>query len=464
MKADNHTSVVEEPIALDAGLKSLRIDRSNKRGVQSPRRWLRWVIAGVVLLVFLGTGWFIYGGINSAIEVETVRVRSSSASASGGGAGPTILNATGYIIAAHRIEMASKVVGRVAWIGVEKGDRVTQGQVLARLEDDEYRAQVLQAEGNLENLKAKLAEQEHGSLPEEVSRAKSDVDSATADLENYRITLNRDRQLTQAGVMTQQNLDDAQAKYDNQLAKVASLQRTHELVKKGPRQEEIAATRAQILQAQGALDNAKISLENTIIRAPVSGTILERNVEKGEFITTGFVGDRGAKGYVVSLADLGHLQVELDINQSDFAKLGPNQPATVTTDAYPDRKYRGEIEEISPEGNRQKATVQVKVKVLNPDDFLRPEMNASVAFQAPDTPGQKAETKPPLTIPASAVRDGAVFLVVDRKAVRRQVQVSGASPQGVIVASGLIGGEDVIMNPPSELKEGQKVRQKEKQP
>ena len=462
MPVDHLSSVIDEPPnAMDAGLKSLRIDRSGKLSVQSPRRWLRWVIGGVVLVVLLGTGWFAYGRLNSAIEVETMRVRTSSTSTSGGG---TTLNATGYIIAAHRIEVASKVVGRVAWIGVEKGDRVTQGQVLARLEDDEYRAQVLQAEGNLENLKAKLAEQEHGSLPEEVSRAKSDVDSATADLENDRIALNRTRELTAEGVTPKQNLDDAQAKYENQLAKVASLQRTSELVKKGPRQEQIAATRAQIQQAQGSLDNAKISLENTIIRAPVNGTILERNVERGEFITTGFVGDRGAKGYVVSLADLGHLQVELDINQSDFAKLGPNQPATVTTDAYPDRKYRGEIEEISPEANRQKATVQVKVKVLNPDEYLRPEMNASVAFQAADTPDQKAETKSPLIIPASAVRDGAVFLAVDGKALRRQVQVSGTSPQGFIVASGLNGGEDVIINPPAELKEGQKVLQKEKQP
>ena len=104
-------------------------------------------------------------------------------------------------------------------------------------------------------------------------------------------------------------------------------------------------------------------------------------MEKGEFVTTGFVGDRGAKGYVVSMADLNDLQVELDINQNDFARArSAGRSAIVTTDAYPDRKYDGVIDEISPEANRQKATVQVKVKVLNPDEFLRPEMNASVAF------------------------------------------------------------------------------------
>ena len=99
-----------------------------------------------------------------------------------------------------------------------------------------------------------------------------------------------------------------------------------------------------------------------MIRAPVTGTILERAVEKGEFVTTSFVGERGAKGYVVSLADLNDLRVELDINQNDFAKLGARQRGTITMDAYPDRRYEGVIDEISPEANRQKATVQVKVR------------------------------------------------------------------------------------------------------
>ena len=137
---------------------------------------------------------------------------------------------------------------------------------------------------------------------------------------------------------------------------------TFDLVKIGPRKEQIDAVPGQIEQAQGTVAYAETQLSNTVIRAPVTGTILERAVEKGEFVTTSFVGDRGAKGYVVSLADLNDLQVELDINQNDFAKLGPKQKGIVTTDAYPDRKYEGYIYEISPEANRQKATVQVKVK------------------------------------------------------------------------------------------------------
>lgn len=358
---------------METELKQLKIDRTQRR---ESRRSFRGFVIGAVLLALLGAGSFIYARLNVAPEVETARLRPPSS-----GAGPEIiLNATGYIVAAHKIELASKVVGRVAWIGVDKGDRVRQGQVLVRLEDDEYRAHLLEAQGQVETLKARLAEAEHGSRPEEIAKAKADVEQARADLSDFKVTLDRTRELVKERIMARQSLDDAQAKYDGQAARVASLERAYDLVRLGPRQEEIDATKAQLLQAQGTLDYAQTQLDNTVILAPVSGTILERNVEKGEFVTTGFVGDKGAKGYVVSMANLKDLQVELDINETDFAKLGPRQPGITTTDAYPDRKYKGSIEEISPEANRQKATVQVKVKIDDPDDYLRPDMNASVAF------------------------------------------------------------------------------------
>jgi HlyD family secretion protein len=202
-------------------------------------------------------------------------------------------------------------------------------------------------------------------------------------------------------------------------------------------------------------------LNNTVIRAPVTGTILERAVEKGEFVTTSFVGERGAKGYVVSLADLNDLQVELDISQNDFAKLGPTQKGIVTTDAYPDRKYQGIINEISPEANRQKATVQVKVKVTNPDDYLRPEMNASVAFIDETKKVSGAPAKPVIYVPSSAVRDNAVFVMNDGKAIRRVVKTGAVTSQGLRIEDGLFGGEDLIANPPADLKDGAKVRRKQ---
>jgi HlyD family secretion protein len=439
-------------------LKNLQIDRGKRQTHEASPWAVRWIVAGVAIFVLLGAARFIYAKLTAATEVQIVRVHAAAPLTSSGG--NVILNATGYIVAAHKIELAAKVVGKVAWIGVDKGYKVKAGDVLVRLEDDEYRAHLLESKGNLEMLKAKLAEAQNGSRPEEIAKAKADLEQAKADQENARVTLERTRDLVHQKVLSSQALDDAQARYDGAVAKTGSFDRVYELVRLGPRKEEIDALRAQVQQAQGTLDYNQTQLDNTIIRAPIDGTILERNVEKGEFVTTGFVGDKGAKGYVVSMANLRELDVELDINQNDFGKLGPTQAGIVTTDAYPDRKYEGAIREISPEANRQKATVQVKVKVINPDDYLRPEMNASVAFYSKDKPGSHAEVKPLVIVPASTVRDNGVFVVVDGKAVRRTVKVAGTTSQGVQIADGLIGGEDIIMNPPADLKDGQRVRPK----
>ena len=197
-----------------------------------------------------------------------------------------------------------------------------------------------------------------------------------------------------------------------------------------------------------------------MIRAPIAGTILERNVETGEFVTNGFVGDKGAKGYVVSLADLDDLQVELDVNQSDFAKIQATQTAWVVTDAYPDRKYEARIVEISPEANRQKGTVQVKVRILHPDNYLRPEMNASVAFSTTkeNVAGVTGLLMDSLTIPETAVRRGAVFVVTDGHASKRAVTLGRAMGDRIEVRNGLAGGDTVIVNPPQDLKDGDKVR------
>jgi HlyD family secretion protein len=438
---------------MEAELKKLKIERSQKRAGPSP--WaVRWIVVGVLLFVLAGAASFAWKKVNAAADVEIVRVHAAGAEAAGPG---VTLNATGYIVAAHKIEVASKVLGRVAWIGVDKGDRVRQGDVIVRLEDDEYRAQLQQAKGQLANLEARLEELLNGSRPEEIAQAEANLNVARADMENARINLERIRKLHDEKVFAKQALDDAQARFDAQRARVAALEKAFELVRLGPRQEQIAAMRGQVQQARGSVDFFETQLANTVIRAPVTGTILERAVEKGEFVTTSFVGERGAKGYVVSLADLNDLEVELDISQNDFARLKPRQQAVVTTDAFPDRKYAGVIEEISPEANRQKATVQIKVKIQNPDDYLRPEMNASVAFVA-DEKAAAAGGPPVIVAPSSAVRDNAVFVVLHGKAVRRPVKTGPATARGIRIEQGLIGGEDLIVNPPSGLKDGDRVR------
>jgi HlyD family secretion protein len=446
---------------MDAELQNLRIDRT-KRRQSGPSRWATiWIAVGIILLLLLGGYSLFSGRLQQAPEVETVRVQAISAASAPEG---VVLNATGYIVAAHKIEVAAKVIGKVNWIGVEKGDRVREGQVLVRLEDDEYQASLLQARGQLANLQAKLDEALHGSRPEEIAQALSNLNAAKSDLDNAKVSLDRARNLVKERLTPQQSVDDAQARYDTAVHRVDSLQKAYELVKLGPRQEEIASLRGAVDQARGAVAYAETNLANTIIRAPVSGTILERAVEKGEFVTTSFVGDRGAKGYVVSLADLNDLEVELDISQNDFAKLHAQQRGTVTTDAFPDRKYEGFIKEISPEANRQKATVQIKVKVVKPDEYLRPEMNASVAFladrKAESTTAAAVPARPVVMIPAAAVKDGAVFVYLDGRAIRRAVKTGATSGTSVRIESGLNGGEDLITNPPAGLKDGDKVRQK----
>ena len=441
---------------IDKGLDSLRIDRSERRAGKGSPAWAKWwILAGVALFLVFGIWRFGFAGAG-AVEVETLRVTPRTSGDSGEA---VVLEAAGYVVAHHKIELTPKVVGRVAWIGVEKGDPVKKDQVIVRLEDAEYRARVTQAEGNRAALKARLAELEAGSRPEEIALAKANLDEAKADLENSRVSLERAQSLTDAGVFPKQQLDDARARFESQKARVESLDRAFELVRIGPRQEVIDAVRGQVTQAEGELAYMRTRLEATLIRAPVEGTILERNVEVGEFVTTSFVGERGAKGYVVSLADLNDIQVELDISQDDFAKLGPNQRGAVWTDAFPDRKYKGKIVEISPEADRQKATVQVKVQILEPDDYLRPEMNANVAFLADKKPAGTTPEKPTIVIPAAALRDGnAVFVLQGGRARRRPVSVGSTSSRGVEVTDGLVGGEDLIVNPSPELEDGDPVR------
>jgi HlyD family secretion protein len=447
-------------------LQSLRIDRSQRgdSGGEPPLWAQRYILGGIALVVLLGVIALAYRLLSSdAPEVEVVR---AAAETTGNDAGGTVLSATGYIVAHHTINVNSKVTGRLEWIGVEKGDKVKEGQVLVRLEDQEFRASYEQARGALENAHAYLDELQHGSRPEEIQQAQHNLDEARATLVNDKLTLDRTKELASGGVVSRQALDDATAKFESDQQRVNSLERASQLMKIGPRAEEIARAQGAVLQAQGQLDYAKSQLDATVIRAPVTGTILDRTAEKGELITAQFASAAagGPQGSVVSLADLNDLQVELDIAQADFARLGPAQKAIVTTDAYPDKEYSGVIAQISPEANRQKATVQVKVQVLNPDKYpniqLRPEMNATVKFLANEAP---KNTKEPsgVYVPSTAIRDRdgkkIVFLAYNGKAVSREVHIVGQRSDGALV-DGLVGGESVITTAPATLKDGDKIK------
>ena len=443
-------------------LKGLRIDRSDRGGSggDGPVWARRYIVVGIAVVVVLSVSALAYRLLApSAPEVEVARATAESPATGGG----VVLSATGYIVAHHKINVNSKVTGRVKWIGVEKGDKVKEGQVLVRLEDDEFRAQYQQARGAAESARAYLEELQHGSRPQEVLQAQHNLDEAQATATNDKITLDRTKELVASGVLSKQALDDATAKYESDQQRVQSLQQAARLVNIGPRAEEIARAQGALVQAEGQEAYAKSQLDATVIRAPVTGTILERTAEKGELVTSQFAStaEGGPQGEVVALADLNDIQVELDIAQDDFAKLGPNQKGIVTVDAYPDRKYEGEIAQISPEANRQKATVQVKVQILHPDAYLRPEMNATVKFLAEETPKAGGSEPTGVFVPSNAVRDHdgkkVVFLAFNNKALMREVHVVAQRSGGVLV-QGLNGGEDVITAGAQNLQDGDKIK------
>jgi HlyD family secretion protein len=434
---------------LEKDLDALRIPADMRGEAPRPgqsarrRRWWTAVAAAVAALAILGF-------VNLRSAPVTVQVGRAEITTDTGPAATLV--ASGYVAPAHQVEVGTKVMGKVAWIGVEKGDRVRQGQVLVRLEDDEYRARVASARGALATAEANLQQLRNGSRPEEIARAQ-------AEMEGARTTYERVRQLVAARVYSQQQLDDAKAQYDVAL-------KNYELAKLGPRQEAIDQARAAVTQAQGDLAYAQTQLDATQITAPIAGTILDRVVETGELVTTMFTGDRGAKSYVVSLANLSDIRVELDVNESDFGRVSMGQPYDIVLQAYPTRHYPGKVVEISPEANREKGTVQVKVQILKPDELVRPQMLARVSFQQAAGTDKRDGTPltsaaPSVTIPRTArtERNGrsVVFVVRDGRVRLQEIQTNDPGGDALVVTQGLSGGESVVLNAPANLEDGARV-------
>ena len=439
--------------SLSKELESLRIERDRRPG---PRRGLPgWAWKLLVAAVAVGAAGLLWLGAGpQAVEVARVTAIETKEAV-------TVLVAGGYVVAHHKIQLGSKVVGRVAWIGVEKGDRVKKDQVLVRLDNTEYRAQVEQARGALQATEARLAQLQTGSRPEEIQQARARADETEANLRNAQTNYDRTRGLDRDGVVSKQELDRARDQLDMARAQAEQAHKNYELVHQGPRREEIDQGRALVEQARGALRYYETMLDATEIRSPIDGTVLERLVETGEMVTTMFVGETGAKSSVVSLADLNDLQVEVDISQTEFARVSLGQPCAVVPDAFPDRRYRAVVAEIAPQANRQKATVQVKVQVKNPDAYLRPEMNARVSFEDPRA-GQASVRQ--LLAPRSALfqADGksAVMAVENGRAVIKPVTAGEEMGGSVRIASGLNGDETLVVGSPAALKSGQRLRVK----
>lgn len=440
-----------------ARLEDLRIDRSQRQDEPGPRRSLfRSAVIGAVVLIAAG------GALFAVLKVRddttpTVHVMQVRPALTGTGSSPVQLHANGYIVPEHEIEVASKIAGRVQWIGVEKGDRVRRGQILVRLDDTEARAQLQQAQANLVAAEAKLAELKAGSRPQEVGEARAAFQQAQADASNQDIALRRTTELYRSGIASRAQYDDAVNQAKMAHARLDSARQNLSMVEIGPRTEEITLARAQVDQARAAVTYQQSLLDATVIRAPISGTVLERDIERGEMISTmNFGGSSGIKPSAVTLADLRNVDVQLDISENQIPGVRLHQPALIRLNADSGHTYHGWVREIAPEADRAKATVQVKVRIADPDAALRPEMDTGVDLLRGRT--ASAPSTPVLLIPASAVRDHSVFVVENGTAFRRTVETAAAPDDQFRVLSGVRPGDELVLDPPATLKNRQRVR------
>lgn len=257
--------------------------------------------------------------------------------------GETILTVSGYIVARERIELSPRFMGVVKWIGVKKGDPVTNNQVVVLLDDSEYQARLKETQGRLA--------------------------LAKANMEKAKLQYDRVKTLASQSVESKQMEDDMRL--------------------------NVEAGKAAIGEIDGQIDFIQTYIDWCVIRAPINGVVLEKLVDPNELVTPqSFGGTRGPSTALIALADLKDLQVEIDLNEADVAKATLGQRCRVSPEAYPDHVYEGYVAEKAPEANRQKGTLQVKVQIRNPDKFLTPELTARVDFLKESDSAPSAANKP----------------------------------------------------------------------
>ncbi len=397
-------------------LSRLRIERDRpttkvRRGFRL-NLWLFLGALGVLAMALLARG----GG---GVEVTTANVEFSGAGGGGGGGG---LTASGYVEARTTASVSSKISGRLEYLGVSEGDPVSQGQVIARLESADYQALLEQQKAEVALTQATLAE-------------------SKATREQLRRDLARTEELLKDQVVSNQEAERMRASLEEAEARVASAE-------------------ARILVARSGVAVASANLENTYIRAPFDGTVLRRDAELGELVAPSVAGGGLTRGAVATIADLSDLEVEVDVNEAYIGRVRNGQPARVTLDAYPDTTFRGEVRQVMPTADRQRATVQVKVRIVDQDPRILPEMGARVEFTEQAAAGAPARVR--ILLPAEAAREESgqsyVWLVRGGKLERRDVELGPVSGDRREVRSGLSGGERVVIDGPANLRAGMKVK------
>jgi RND family efflux transporter MFP subunit len=411
-----------KPHGLRGELSALKIDRGRKRRT-SVLAIVVWLLVGVsVLTAAAAAGYWAFKDRLFPVPVvktESVRVMTL-------GQAQTKLTATGYLESRFQAAVGAKVPGRIANIPVEEGSKVKQGNVLAELEHADLDAMLASRKVAVEVAKAQLSE-------------------AQFNAKQAELDLMREREVFSRNAGTKAALDRAQTSYEA----AGAVYRARE---------------AAVKAANSSVEEAQQAVNNMFIYAPFDGTVLTKDAEKGESIMPGGMGASSGRGSVITLANLEQLEVDTDVKEDYLGQLHKGQPTQVAVDAVPDRRYQGRLREIIRMGDRTRGIVKVKVSILDPDERLFPDLSATVNF-LPDSSGDngKQSLEKGVFAPVTAIQgtgDSQSVWVLEAEHIRKTAVTTEGEPHDglVAIASGLSGGERLVVSPPADLKDGEQVK------
>jgi len=402
----------------DGGVKSallneLKIDR--KAPVESSGRSLRWLLFASVLLGIGFAGWFFtFPPDSPGLMVNTALARSAASVDSGS----SVLDATGYVVARRQATVSSKTTGKVVEVLIEEGMLVEEGQLLAKLDDSIPQAQLALEESRLE--------------------------AARAGMEELRVALKQ----------AQLDLQRTQGLADRKLASQADLDRDQLDVE--ALQAQLTRVSKEIIVAQRNLQVQQQLLDDMQIRAPFTGVVIAKAAQPGEMISPVSAGGGFTRTGICTIVDMASLEVEVDVNEAYINRVYPGQPVSVTLNAYPDYQFQAEVIAIIPAADRNKATVRVRVALVERDERVLPDMGVRVAFlDDQSTAAQPAAESGGVLIPGDSVaRDEQgefVFVVTGDRADRRAVITGARQGNRISVTQGLVSGERIVANLSDEL-------------
>jgi RND family efflux transporter MFP subunit len=397
-------------------LKKLKIEKSDKVIVTAGRKKKPFIIAAIILMLFIFVILYRVGIIAPAITVDVTTVSQVYPSQS-----LSILNASGYIVAQRKAAVASKMTGRLVALNVEEGSKVKKGQIIAQMESADVSAAKDQAAANLNTVRANL------------EQVKTDRDNLEKDHARYQ-------RLAKNGYVAQSEYDAINTRYKRAI-------------------DGVKAAEATVMAAAAALTGAKANLDYTLIRAPFDGVVLTKNADVGDIVTP-LGAAATAKAAVVTIADMSSLQVEVDVSETSIASIRVSQPCDIQLDALADMRFRGEVHAIVPTVDRTKATVLVKVRFLDKDPRMLPDMSAKVSFLSRNL--KPEELKPRIAVSQSALINrgdqNIVFLLRGSYVQQTSLQLGEKLGEMMEIKAGLKPGDRVVINPPKGLKDGSKIK------